>query len=253
MKIKTLLMGAICLSIGTSALAADDFPLRAKYADIPVISVDELKASIGNIDVVDVRSKFEFDTIHVKDAKHISISTGGFVPVVKKLSESNGGKKIAFYCNGHTCSKSYKATKKALEAGISNVVAFDAGIFDWTKANPDMAVLLGEKADPSKLIPKSELKKRFVDTAGVSTKADAGALVIDIREPFQRKFVPEVAGMRNIPLNRLGTMLEAGQFKDKELVFIDAVGKQVRWLQYYLENHGYSNYSFLKGGVKSFQ
>ena len=36
---------------------------------------------------------------------------------------------------------------------------------------------------------------------------------------------------------------------DKQLLIFDAVGKQVRWLQYHLEANGYNNYSFMEKGV----
>jgi len=39
--------------------------------------------------------------------------------------------------------------------------------------------------------------------------------------------------------------------KDKQLVIFDQVGKQVLWLMYYLEDKGYKNYYFLKGGATS--
>jgi hypothetical protein len=32
---------------------------------------------------------------------------------------------------------------------------------------------------------------------------------------------------------------------------MDAVGKQVEWIQYYLESEGYTNYYFLDKGVVS--
>ena len=39
--------------------------------------------------------------------------------------------------------------------------------------------------------------------------------------------------------------------QDKHLFIFDQVGKQVRWLEYYLVENGYQNYTFLKGGATS--
>jgi hypothetical protein len=44
-------------------------------------------------------------------------------------------------------------------------------------------------------------------------------------------------------------LLQAGQFKDRRLLIADAVGKQVQWLQFYLEEHGYRDYFFLRNGL----
>ena len=36
---------------------------------------------------------------------------------------------------------------------------------------------------------------------------------------------------------------------DETLLLFDQVGKQIKWLQYYLEEYGYTNYMFLDGGA----
>ena len=38
----------------------------------------------------------------------------------------------------------------------------------------------------------------------------------------------------------------------KELLIYDEVGKQVRWLMYYLEDNNAPNYYFMKGGVREY-
>ena len=50
---------------------------------------------------------------------------------------------------------------------------------------------------------------------------------------------------------RLVSLVKKGEFKNKQLLIFDAVGKQVRWLQYHLEDGGYSDYYFLAKGVLS--
>jgi rhodanese-related sulfurtransferase len=144
-------------------------------------------------------------------------------------------------------------------AGFENIYCFDAGIFEWATTYPENSVLLDNSpVEPSSLISKEDLKARMLDWTDFSAKASAGgAMVIDIRDPFQRaknstldqnKNV-KLKNVRNIPLNRLAKLLDKGEFKDKPLLIFDAVGKQVRWLQYYLEEGGYNNYAFLEKGV----
>jgi len=246
---------ALCLLLTVlliSAQADDDFPLRAKYPDVQVISVEDLAKDFEQIIVVDVRSKMEFDVAHVNGAKHITLAKASFANDLEAVRSKTDSQPMAFYCNGHTCAKSYKAYKKASEAGFTNILAYDAGIFDWIKAQPQKATLMGATpASADKIIPKSELKKHFLGFNDFKAKAEtAGTMVIDIREPFQREEKLEINGLRNIPLDRLLGLLKKKQFQDKHLMIFDAVGKQVRWLQYHLEENGYTDYTFLKNGVK---
>ena len=81
--------------------------------------------------------------------------------------------------------------------------------------------------------------------------ASPNTVVVDIREPVQRDVIPQIQGLRNIPSDRMVDLINKGEFKDKQLLILDAVGKQVEWLQYYLEGKGYSNYLFLEKGVLS--
>jgi hypothetical protein len=44
-------------------------------------------------------------------------------------------------------------------------------------------------------------------------------------------------------------VVKKGLLQDSTLLIFDQVGKQVRWLMYYLEASGYTNYYFLSGGA----
>lgn len=249
----------VLLLVGTSF--AEEFPLREKYPDVTPITIDNLSASYDSTIIIDVRSKSEFEVIHIEKAQNIPVTKGSFLADLEKARGKTDSQKVAFYCNGHTCAKSYKAAKKAAEAGFQNIYCFDAGIFEWTTAYPEKSVLLGKTpVDPGKLISKDALNAKKLDWAAFSAKAaEKDAMVVDVRDPFQRakdasldqnKSV-NLKGVRNIPLERLTKLLSKGEFKNKQLLIFDAVGKQVRWLQYYLEEGGYSNYAFLAKGVLS--
>ncbi len=115
----------------TNVFASEhDFPLRAKYPQSPYISTDDLKAELNDCLVFDVRSEFEYKVIHIKDSIHVPIASTLFTQILKKNQAKNPGKKIVFYCNGHTCAKSYKAEVKARKAGIKSyamIAAFLTG------------------------------------------------------------------------------------------------------------------------------
>jgi len=241
----------ITLFFGASVFATE-FPLRQKYSSIPTISVEELEKNYGNIEIVDVRSSLEYNTLRIKNAKHISLSVGrAFKGAIAKL-RSETTKTIVFYCNGITCSKSYKATKVAMSNGISNVKAFDLGIMGWANRNPDKSVLLGNTPiDKSKLIAKSDFKKKFISLADFKSKASS-SIVVDVRNKYQKKGAKSpFANTMNINLDNANSELGSLKSKGKTLLIFDAVGKQVRWLQYALEQAGIKDYYFLKDGAKA--
>ena len=150
-----------------SVCFAADFPFRKDYPDVKIVELEDLKVGYDNDTflIVDVRSTLENDVIRIKKSYHIDLVKDAFVENLQTLVMQHPNKKIAVYCNGGTCLKSYKAAMDASEAGTPNVFAFDAGIPAWAKAYPSETLLLGkEVSDPQKqLIPKSELKKVTLD------------------------------------------------------------------------------------------
>ncbi|BBO71593.1 hypothetical protein DSCA_55230 [Desulfosarcina alkanivorans] len=251
------LLFAMVWALGAAAPAvASDFPGREKFSDVPYIeSADLFDAyTSGEAIIVDVRSTIEYNVIHPVDALHIPVSRMNFVKEVKTLRAANAGKKLAFYCNGTTCLKSYIATQKAQQAGIGNVFAYDGGIPEWVMVYPDKTLLLGNVVtDPEKqVIPKSEFKKKtlvFEDFKAVAKKE--GGIVVDARDAIQRaENLPGMGKTLKIPLDTfIPNFVEKKKNQDKPLFIFDQVGKQVRWLEYYLVANGYDNYKFLKGGA----
>lgn len=247
---------SLVLMLGNNVCFAEEFPYRKDYPDVPIIELVDLKAGYddGSVVIVDVRSTLEFNTIHPKGALHVLLSNADFEKNLQSLSEQYTGKKIAMYCNGITCLKSYNATQKAVDAGMKDVYAFDAGIPVWANAYPADTLLVGKEiTDPEKqLIPKSELAEVTVNFETFKQKAaTANAVVIDARDPIQRtqKFT-EFNDVLLIPLDKLiKNIIQKDRMKDKQLLIFDQVGKQVRWLMYYLEEKGYKDYYFLKGGA----
>jgi rhodanese-related sulfurtransferase len=239
---------------GAPASAEEGYPLRAKFPEVKYISTENLNKDYQKIIIVDVRSETEFSVIHVNKAVHEPITTALFTKNLEKIRDKSGATLIAFYCNGHMCAKSYEAVEMAVKAGFQNVVAYDSGIHDWVKAHPERTTLMGKTPAPvDKLISKEMFEKKKISFAEFKKKAGSpNAMVIDAREPFQRKEIPQLPGtLRNIPSDRLVELIKKGEFKGNELLVMDAVGKQVEWIQYYLEAEGYKNYYFLDKGVVS--
>ncbi len=240
----------------------EEFPGRSleKYSMVAVIELEDLHRRRDEFTIVDVRSSFEFDTLRIKGAVNIPVGVEGFDSAVRDLREQTS-KPIAFYCNGHTCLKSYKATKQAMMTGLDKVYAYDAGIFFWARAYPDEAELLGKSpVDAAHLIPKKAFKGRQLDPDTFSDKATSIAsrsrMIIDIRDTFQRAgvgFFPAIerwASLQN--MEKLRKYLDKAKAQNRTLFIYDNVGKQVRWLQYELEARGLKNYWFMEKGAKGY-
>lgn len=245
----------LSIALSSGSFASDTFPLRKDFPDTTPLSTEDLAAKYEKNDVivVDVRSSFEYDTIHIHRAVHLPVAKKRFVKDLEAVRPKESTTPLAFYCNGTTCAKSYKAARAAGEAGFKNCFVYDAGIFEWTQMFPEWASLLGETpADPGKIISKSDLKKKMLAFDAFQTAAqNPQATVIDIRDPMQRRVQLDLPKVRNIPLDRIENFLSKGPGASHQLLIYDAVGKQVRWLQYHLEKHGYKDYAFLEGGVRA--
>jgi len=251
------------LSLLPTLAGAADFPLRAKFPGATPISTDALLTQFDKALVVDVRTQMEFDVAHIKDASLIPVDDSAFLSRIEALRGKADPAPLVFYCNGVTCAKSYKAVEAASNAGFANTFVYDAGIMTWLKAQPDKTVFLGRTpANPKLLISDADFKKRLIDYPEFTRRAvQPNTVVIDIRDDFQRSvnadlpqnriLVIRSAAIQNIASDRFATFIKAEGFKDKQLLIVDAVGRQVVWAQYFLEDHGYSNYAFLKGGVKA--
>jgi rhodanese-related sulfurtransferase len=246
----------------TNAKSASNegFPGRKKYPDIPYITIDQLNSEFDEVITVDARTPLEFETIHINSAVNIplNLKDDAFIKKVKTLRAANPGKKIVFYCNGRSCMKSYKAASRAIEtAGISNIYSYDAGIFEWATAHPEKAALLNKTpVDPKMLISKSELKKHMLAPLDFINKAGDDVIILDVRDRHKREGFSIFSGFEEmVPMDNkkaLSRYINQAKAENKKLFIYDEVGKQVRWVQYHLEEQGAGPYYFMKGGALAF-
>ena len=256
--IKIFLLISIFTFSFNSYAKNDEFPGRAKYPSVPFITISDFKKIKDKVIVVDVRSKYEHQTLRIKDALNIPISSQQFTAQMKKLRSENKGKKIIVYCNGKTCMKSYKAALKCKKAEIKDVVSFDAGIMDWAKTYPEDSVLLGESPiSTSKIISKKIFKSYLISPDSFEKKIGTDkVIVLDVRDRNQRNATGLFHGKEHrvyiSDASGLDKYIAKANNENKTLLIYDEVGKQVRWLQYYLEGKGTKSYSFMKGGVRNY-
>lgn len=240
----------------TTAAFAQEFPGRKLYPEVPVMEITELAQRFGQVQVVDVRSVYEFETLRIKGAVLVPVSDDEFADKVRELRKLQGDKPLVFYCNGHTCEKSYQAVRKASFAKLSNIYAYDAGIFEWANTHPDKTELLGAPLETGALIGDEQFKAHLLDAGLFTERAmTSDSLILDIRDRFQREGLSIFGGKeRSVPLDnaRLKQYVDRAKHENKTLFVYDATGHQVKWLQYFLESHGLSRYYFLKDGAKGF-
>lgn len=245
------------LLMGSSICSATDFPYRKFYPDVPVLDLTDARIAYenGSTVFVDIRSDMEFETIHIKNAVNIDFSMLNYIADLEKLGQSNPGKQIIVYDNGINSVKSYIAVQDATDGGMTNISSYDGGIQAWAETYPQDILLMGSQLkDPAtELIPYSKYVEILLDFDTFKQKIAESphAKVIDARDPKQR--TDKIVGLEKalpIPLDKLiHNIINAGRMKNDQLFIFDQVGGQVRWLMYYLEKEGYSNYYFLKGGA----
>ncbi len=244
----------ICLCLFHPFAQAEDIPLplRAEYPDVKTIEIEDLYRNMDKYIIIDVRSRYEFGTIHINGARNLPLSKKWFVDAIRRVSNSSD-KPLVFYCNGITCRKSYKACMTARQNQLNNIFAFDQGVLNWTKVHPDQAVLLGETpADIDKMISNEKFKEHLLSPAEFVNKISEQTAVIDVRDKFQRENVILKEATRHITLNNPSGIFDIAKKEEKTLLIYDAVGKQVRWLQYHLENASVNNYFFMEKGVNGY-
>lgn len=252
MTISKIIAFLLCLSITLSAYADEGFPGREKYPDIPYITLSDFYHGYvrNNYVIVDARSNFEFNVIQIKGAINLPVNSKNFYSDINKLAQTTN-KTIVFYCNGRRCMKSFKAAAKSK---LSNIFVFDAGIFEWAKEHPEESALMGESPLPlDKLISSSKLKEHFISLSQFEQLIPESVL-IDVRDLKERRG----SGLflladRSAPLSnqkKLERYVNKAIKEGKTFLAYDNAGKQVRWLQYYLEQKGIKKYYFMGGGAK---
>ena len=239
-----------------SPASAQDFPLRAKYPQEVFISTADLASSKDKMIVVDARDQTEYNVLHIEGARLLPVETMR-ADDLKALRPDGDTRRIVFYCNGGACEKSYKASAKAALWDIPNTVVYDAGVFAWAKAHPDKSLFfdkpLTEDALKSSLIPETALAAVCLDLATFKARtSDPSYTIYDLRERSDRSAKPVTFRNDNrLVLDAFVAALEKGTIPKSKLLVYDNVGKQVMWLQYYLNRYGITEYYFLKGGVQT--
>ena len=251
-----LALAGILLLSNSVAFAEEEFPLRAKHPTISPITTEELAASFDQAILVDARDAMEFKVIHMQGAHNYLVAKMQEADLTA-LRPKDGAAPMVFYCNGITCEKSYDASEKAVKWGFANVKVYDAGIFTWAKQQPERTLIFDKpqtaESIKTALISKEKLEEKMLSPEEFIAKSkDPNYTIFDIRGTNERKEIPiKLPKLKAMPLDTMIKLLEekSPAVPNKGLLILDIVGKQVSWVQYYLELQGVTDYHFLKGGA----
>lgn len=99
-----------------------------------IIDLDQFKAQLDkdNVQIVDVRSTSEWNTVHVPGATHVFVGT-----LADHLDKIDPNKELLVHCQSGT--RSTVACSILKKHGFKNVKDFSAGMQAWTKAEPQCA------------------------------------------------------------------------------------------------------------------
>lgn len=233
------------------ATAQDDFPLRPFYPSVQTVDTETLLKIYASAVIVDVRSKFEYDVARINKAVNAPIAYGGVLSIVGRLRAKDGAAPLVFYCNDPACSRAFRVAQDAVGEGWQNVYVYDAGVFAWIAEAPDKATLMGNSpASLERVITPAMYHKRLLEYAEFERLAyDPSSLVLDIRDIYHRDYEPKLQNIRNIPMESLLDAVTNRIWTERRLLIFDADGSQSRWMQYFLQANGYTDYYFLNGGV----
>lgn len=81
---------------------------------------------------IDVRNPRYYEKAHIPDAYHMDFKNDFYESKLDGVAKKDQA--IVIYCSGVKCSRSYRASAKALSWGFTKVYYFRGGIAEWKKA-----------------------------------------------------------------------------------------------------------------------
>lgn len=118
----SMVLGVVLAGISTGAeeVADKDKPIKVEQAEEKIKAGDQL---------LDVRTKEEWDEGHLKGAKLVTLSEEGFAEKAKAVLDPK--KPVVIYCRSGN--RSATAAKLLRDAGFTKVFDMAGGIFTWQR------------------------------------------------------------------------------------------------------------------------
>lgn len=116
----------ICLLfVGFATSCADK---EVKEGEIKLVTAEEMQSilELEDVQLVDVRTPEEHETIHIVGSENIDFMSPTFVEDIEKLDKS---KPVIIYCRSGN--RSAKCAKQMKEAGFELIYDLEGGISKW--------------------------------------------------------------------------------------------------------------------------
>lgn len=231
---------------------------RGKYLYIKTIDQAKLLRQLDKVVLVDVRSPFEYQVIHINGSVNIPSSDFNFADKVKALIEKTG-KKVVMYSNDNSCHVAFVAADKAIARHKlgQQVMVYDGGVSEWARLAPQLATLLDNTPlDRSRLIDSKGYQARLLEPMDFEKRLSKDVVVLDVRTYEQRDatglFPAYDKWVRLDDIKRLKKHLYKVSHTGKPVYVYDEMGSQVKWLQYLLEESGIREYYFMNRGAEGY-
>jgi rhodanese-related sulfurtransferase len=228
-------------------------PFRAFYPEVATISTTELHERLFTLTLIDIRSRFEFEVVHIARSINLPLEDGSFADRIDRLRPVQEEITMVLIGNDPDCSRAFEAAVLARAHGLTKLLVYDAGVFSWLHAYPERTRLMGQSpARLEQILPLISHQSRVVSFERFKRLADEpGALVVDIRNIYQRRRVPAGLDVHNISLEALLAAVGNRIWANRPLLIFDEDGSKTRWLQLFLRAGGFFDYAFLDGGMNS--
>ncbi|MBF0101711.1 MAG: rhodanese-like domain-containing protein [Desulfobacterales bacterium] len=203
--------------------------------DFPNLTVQELKAKLDSgekLFLLNPLNDLEFNESHIPGSINIPLQE---LATTDKLP-ADRNTLIVSYCLGTQCIMYKKAAEQLAEMGFTNIMTCRDGIPGWVAAGYSLETGKALPAIDVPTINAAELKDKLNDF-----------YLLDIREESLHA-MGSIKGSHQIPFYNL-TKRYSEIPKDKKIVVLDHIGKQVLTASRFLKSNGYNDVLRLQGGV----
>jgi len=142
LKINTLSIFILLVSFSVCAEKSEYRSPESVTGAITTSLTQAKKLFDGGAVFIDVRNPRLYARGHIPRAFHLDLKSNYNEAVL--LAVAKKSQPIVIYCSGVKCSRSYRASEKAISWGFQTVHYFRGGIVDWKKAGYPVVV---EKID----------------------------------------------------------------------------------------------------------
>lgn len=251
-------MLGLLLLLPLSLSQAQDFASRAVFPDVATISVEGVQAKRDEIVLIHVGAELDYEMLRILKSVNLPLDHKDFQRLSKGLAEETK-LPLVFYCHDEHCLDAYHAARRAKQAGVANVFAFDAGAYHWAKAHPDQVKFLDKTpADTDKLLSDTDFASRCLPPEAFAAKLGSGVSLLDVRDQSATTgglaLIPG-ASTRYIPLsktNRIKSFLQRARLRQKTILIYGEDTTQPRPVAYLVEMLGLKEAHFLCGGAKGY-